>query len=69
MNALFEWVSLFTAEKFNESPGLSECPLQTRKGALILKSAMSAGALIQIICKNNGARVFILQIFFVFAFL
>ena len=66
MNVPFEWASLFTAEKFNERPGLNECPTQTRKGALIWKFAMSAEALIQIVCKNDEKRVFFSQIFFVF---
>ena len=64
----FEWVPLFTAEKFNERPGLNERPpsLQTRKGTFIWKSIMSAEALIQIICKNDETRVSFSQIFFVF---
>ena len=48
MNALFECAPLFTAEKFNERPDLNERPPQTRKGALIWKSAMSEEPLIQI---------------------
>ena len=36
------------------------------KGALIWKFAMSAEALIQIVCKNDEARVLFSQIFFVF---
>ena len=48
---------LFTAEKFNECPGLNEglneyLP-QTWKGGIIWKFAMSAEALIQIVCKND----------------
>ena len=39
---------------------------QTRKEALIWKFAMSAEALIQIVCKNDKTRVFFSQIFFVF---
>ena len=31
MNAPFEWVLLFTAEKFNERPGLNERPLKLGK--------------------------------------
>ena len=27
MNAPFEWAPLFTAEKFNEGPGLDDLPL------------------------------------------
>ena len=53
MNAPFEWASLFAAEKFNE-----HLP-QTTKGALIWKFAMSAEALIQIVCKNDEKRVFL----------
>ena len=63
MNAPFEWAPLFTAEKFNERPGLNECPLQTRKRALIWKFAMSAEALIQIVCKNDETRVFFSHFF------
>ena len=66
MNASFEWAPLFTAEKFIEQPGLNEPLQQTRKGALMWKFAMSAEALIQIIWKNDEARVFFSQIFFVF---
>ena len=66
MKAPFELAPLFTAEKFNECPGLNESPPQTRKGALIWKFAMSAEALIQIVCKNDETRVFFSQIFFVF---
>ena len=35
MKAPIEWAALFTAEKFNERPGLNEHPAQTRKGMLI----------------------------------
>ena len=63
MNAPFEWAPLFTAEKFNERPGLNERPLQTRKGVLIWKFAMSAEALIQIEWRT---RVFFSQMFFAF---
>ena len=66
MNVPFEWAPLFTAEKFNDRPGLNECPPQTRKGTLIWKFAMSAEALIQIVCKNDKARVLFSQMFFVF---
>ena len=38
-------------------------PPETRKGALIWKFAMSAEALIQIVCKNDEARIFFSQIF------
>ena len=60
-----EWAPLFTAENFNERPGLNERLPQTRKGALIWKFAMSAVALIQIVCKNDETKVFFSQIFFV----
>ena len=66
INAPFEWAPLFTAEKFDDRPGLNEYPPQTRKGALIWKYAMSAEALTQIVCKNDKARVLFSQIFFVF---
>ena len=66
MNAPFEQAPLFTAEKCNEHPGLNECPPYTRKGALIWRFAISAEALIQIICKNDETRVFFSQIFVVF---
>ena len=66
MNVPFEGAPLFTAEKFNECPGLNERPSQTRKGALIWKFAMSAEAPIQIDCKNDETRVFLSQIFFNF---
>ena len=68
MNAFFKWVPLFAAEKFNECPGLNECPPppQTRKGVLIWEFAMSAVVLIQIVCKNDKTRVFFSKIFFVF---
>ena len=66
MNVPYEWAPLFTAEKFNEHPGLNERPPPTRKGALIWKFAMFAEALIQIVSKNDGARVFFSQMFFVF---
>ena len=66
MNAPLEWAPLFTAEKFNERPGLNERPPQTKKGALIWKFSMSPEALIQIVCKNDETRVFFSQIFFVF---
>ena len=51
MNAPFEQAPLFTAEKCNEHPVLNECPPYTRKGALIWRFAVSAKALIQIICR------------------
>ena len=66
MNNPFERVPLFTAEKHNDCPDLNELPPWTRKGVLILKFAMSAEALIQIVCKNDKARVLFSQIFFVF---
>ena len=66
MNTPFEWGPLFTARKFNECPGQNEYPPQTRKEAVIWKFAMFAEAIIQIVCKNNEARVFFSQIFFVF---
>ena len=66
MNTPLELAPLFTAEKFYERPGLNEHPLQTRKGALIWKLAMSAEALIQIVCKNEETIVFFSQIFFAF---
>ena len=66
MNVPFEWAPLFTAENFNERPSLNERPPQIRKGELIWKFAMSAEALIQIVCKNDETRVFFSQIFFVF---
>ena len=66
MNAPFEWAPLFTAGKFNEGPGLNERPPQTRKGTLIRKFAMSAEALIQIVSKNDQAKVFLSQILIVF---
>ena len=65
MNAPFKCASLFTAEKFNERPGLNESPPQTKRGVLIWKFAMFADAFIQIFCKNDGT-VFFSQIFFVF---
>ena len=55
MNALFEWAPLFTADNFNEHPGLNERPPQTKKGALI-----------QLVCKNDETRVFFSEILFVF---
>ena len=58
MKAPLEWTPLFTAEKVNEHPGLNKRLPQTRKGALIWKFAMTAEALIQIICKNDETRVF-----------
>ena len=58
-------MSFFTAEKFNERPVLNKRSPQTRKGALIWKFAMSAEALIQIVCKNDE-RVLLSQIFFAF---
>ena len=58
MKATFEWTPLFTAEKVNEHPGLNKRLPQTRKRALIWKFAMTAEALIQIICKNDETRVF-----------
>ena len=66
MNAPFEWASLFTAENFNKRPDLVERTPQTRKRALIWKLAMSAEALIQIVCKNEEPRVFFSHIFFAF---
>ena len=66
MNAPFELAPLFTDEKSNERPGLNEHPPQTRNGALIWKFAMSVEALIRLVCKNDKARVFFSQIFFVF---
>ena len=33
MNAPFEWAPLFTAEKFNERPGLNKHPLPPRMSA------------------------------------
>ena len=66
MNALFEWAVLFITEKFIERPGLNERPLQTSKGALIWKFAMSAEELIQRVCKNDVTIVFFSQIFFIF---
>ena len=66
MNVPYEWAPLFTAEKFNEHPGLNERPPQTRKRALIWKFTMFAEALIQIVSKNDEARVFFSQMFFVF---
>ena len=68
MNAPFEWAPFFTAKKFNEWPGLNEHPPapQTKNGAFIWKSAISAEALIQVVCKNDETRVFCSQISFVF---
>ena len=66
MNAPFEWVPLFTAEKFDERPGLNEHLPQIRKGAFIWKFAMSAEALIQMVCKNDQTWVSFSQIFFDF---
>ena len=40
-------------------------PFKPEKGPL-LKFAMSAEALIEIVCKNNETRVFYSEIFFVF---
>ena len=57
---------LFTAEKFNECPGLNEYLPQTWKGGIIWKFAMSAEALIQIVCKNDETIFFLTQMFFVF---
>ena len=53
MNFPFKWAPLFTAEKFNERPGLNERPPLTKKGAFIWKFAMSAETLIQIVCRND----------------
>ena len=39
---------------------------QTKKGAFIWKFAISAEALIQVVCKNDETRVFYSQISFVF---
>ena len=47
MNALSKWAPLFTAEKFNERPGLNERHPQTRKGVLIWKFPVSVDTLIQ----------------------
>ena len=62
--------AFFTAEKFNECPdlneGLNECLPQTWKGGIIWKFAMSAEALIQIVCKNDETRFYFSQMFFVF---
>ena len=70
MNAPFKWAPIFTAEKFNERPGLNEHPSppspQTRKGGFIWKFEMSAEALIQIVCKNDETKVFFSPLFFFF---
>ena len=66
MNTPFEWAPLFKDDKFNERPGLNECPPQTRKRAPIWKYGMYTEAFIKIVCKYNEARVFFSQIFFVF---
>ena len=58
--------ALSTAEKLNERPSLDELSSKIRKGVLIQKFVMSAEALIQIVCKNDEARVFFSLIFFVF---
>ena len=58
----FELVPLFTAEKFNDHPGLNERTSQTRKGALIWKFPMYAEALNQIVCKNDETRVLDIEI-------
>ena len=56
----------YLKERPNLNKRPSKRPPQTRKGALIWKFAISAEALIQIVCKNDETRVFFSQIFFVF---